>query len=168
MFTVFAAKSPFINGVPEPDAIYNLLLSSVAVEGPEPNPIVMLFEELPEKKHPAFCPNAILWDPDVLLYKAQFPIAVLLVPVVLARKAARPIAVLYNPDVLLYKARFPIAVLLVPVVLENKARYPIAALYSPSVLEYKARYPIAVLFIPVVLEYKARYPIAVLFIPVVF
>jgi hypothetical protein len=27
--TPFAAKSPFINGVPEPDAIYNLLLSSV-------------------------------------------------------------------------------------------------------------------------------------------
>ena len=25
--TVFAAKSPFISGVPEPDAIYNLLLS---------------------------------------------------------------------------------------------------------------------------------------------
>jgi hypothetical protein len=29
MFTVFKAKSPFINGVPEPDAIYRLLLSSV-------------------------------------------------------------------------------------------------------------------------------------------
>ena len=25
--TVFAAKSPFISGVPEPEAIYNLLLS---------------------------------------------------------------------------------------------------------------------------------------------
>jgi hypothetical protein len=27
IFTVFAAKSPFINGVPEPEAIYSLLLS---------------------------------------------------------------------------------------------------------------------------------------------
>ena len=27
MFTVFKAKSPFINGVPEPEAMYNLLLS---------------------------------------------------------------------------------------------------------------------------------------------
>jgi hypothetical protein len=32
IFTVFAAKSPFINGVPEPDAIYNLLLSSVKLK----------------------------------------------------------------------------------------------------------------------------------------
>ena len=54
MFTVFAAKSPPINGVPEPEAIYHLLLSSVAVEGPAANPIAMLFEELPEKLHPAF------------------------------------------------------------------------------------------------------------------
>jgi hypothetical protein len=53
MFTVFAAKSPFINGVPEPDAIYNLSFSSVNVEGPEPNPIAILFEELPEKFPPA-------------------------------------------------------------------------------------------------------------------
>ena len=54
MFTVFAQKSPFINGVPEPDAIYNLLLSSVFEEGPAPNPIAILFEELPEKKRPEF------------------------------------------------------------------------------------------------------------------
>ncbi len=53
MFTVFKAKSPFISGVPEPDAIYNLLLSSVNVEGPALNPIAILFEELPEKLHPA-------------------------------------------------------------------------------------------------------------------
>jgi len=53
IFTVFAAKSPFINGVPEPEAIYNLLLSSIAVEGPAANPIAILFEELPEKLHPA-------------------------------------------------------------------------------------------------------------------
>ena len=53
MFTVFAAKSPFISGVPEPEAIYSLSLSSVNVEGPAPNPIATLFEELPEKKHPA-------------------------------------------------------------------------------------------------------------------
>jgi hypothetical protein len=83
MFTVFAAKSPFINGVPEPDAIYNLSLSSVRVEGPEPNPIAILFEELPENKHPAFCPKAILFDPDELQNKAESPIAVLLSPVVL-------------------------------------------------------------------------------------
>ena len=75
MFTVFKAKSPFISGVPEPDAIYNLLLSSVFTEGPAPNPIAMLFEELPEKKSPAFCPNAILFDPEVLLNRAEFPIA---------------------------------------------------------------------------------------------
>jgi hypothetical protein len=87
MFTVFAAKSPFINGVPEPDAIYNLLLSSVRVEGPAPNPIAILFEELPENKHPAFCPNAILFDPDVLQHKALYPIAVLWFPVVLVNKA---------------------------------------------------------------------------------
>jgi hypothetical protein len=66
IFTVFAAKSPFINGVPEPEAIYNLLLSSVNVEGPAANPIAILFDELPENKHPAFCPKAILLDPDVL------------------------------------------------------------------------------------------------------
>ena len=77
MFTVFAAKSPFISGVPEPEAIYNLLLSFVNVEGPAPNPIAILFVELPEKKHPAFCPKAILLDPDVLERKAEFPIAVL-------------------------------------------------------------------------------------------
>ena len=53
MFTVFKAKSPFISGVPEPEAIYNLLLSSVNVEGPDPTPIAILFEELPENKHPA-------------------------------------------------------------------------------------------------------------------
>jgi hypothetical protein len=43
----------------------------VFVEGPEPNPIVMLFEELPDKKLPAFWPNAILFDPDVLQHKAH-------------------------------------------------------------------------------------------------
>ena len=75
--TVFAAKSPFINGVPEPEAMYNLLLSLVKVEGPAPNPIAMLFEELPENKHPACWPNAILLDPDVLQFKAARPIAVL-------------------------------------------------------------------------------------------
>ena len=87
MFTVFAAKSPFISGVPEPDAIYNLSLSSVRVEGPEPNPIAILFEELPENKHPAFWPNVILLHPDVLQRKALFPIAVLFTPVVLEHKA---------------------------------------------------------------------------------
>jgi hypothetical protein len=66
IFTVFAAKSPFISGVPEPDAIYNLSLSSVRVEGPASNPIAILFEELPDKNFPAFCPKAILLDPDVL------------------------------------------------------------------------------------------------------
>ena len=53
MFTVFAAKSPFISGVPEPEAIYNLLFSSINVEGPAKGPIAMLFEELPEKQIPA-------------------------------------------------------------------------------------------------------------------
>jgi len=65
MSTVFAAKSPFISGVPEPEAMYNLLLSSVDVEGPAANPIAILFEELPENKNPAFWPNAILFDPVV-------------------------------------------------------------------------------------------------------
>jgi hypothetical protein len=46
--------------------MYNLSFSSVNVEGPEPNPIAILFDELPENKHPAFCPKAILLDPDVL------------------------------------------------------------------------------------------------------
>ena len=53
MFTVFKAKSPFISGVPEPEAMYSLLLSSVFTEGPAPNPIATLFEELPENKLPA-------------------------------------------------------------------------------------------------------------------
>jgi len=51
--TPLQAKSPFISGVPEPDAIYHLSLSSVVDEGPAPNPIAILFEELPEKKVPA-------------------------------------------------------------------------------------------------------------------
>ena len=71
------AKSPFISGVPEPDAIYSLLLSSVAVEGPAASPIAILFEELPEKKYPACWPKDILLDPDMLWYKAECPIAVL-------------------------------------------------------------------------------------------
>jgi hypothetical protein len=50
--------------------MYNLLLSSVFVEGPEPNPIVILFEELPDKNFPAFWPKAILFDPNGLLNKA--------------------------------------------------------------------------------------------------
>jgi len=54
MFTVFAAKSPPINGVPELLAIYNLLLSWVAVEGPALTPITTLFEKFPIKVHPAF------------------------------------------------------------------------------------------------------------------
>ena len=52
MITVFVKKSPFISGVPEPDAMYNLLFSSVFAEGPAPNPIAILFEELPEKNNP--------------------------------------------------------------------------------------------------------------------
>ena len=70
IFTVFAAKSPFINGVPEPEAIYSLLFSSVNVEGPAANPIAILFEELPEKQCPAFWPNTILLHPVVVLRKA--------------------------------------------------------------------------------------------------
>ena len=77
MFTVFASKAPFISGVPEPEAIYNLLFSSVLDEGPAPNPIAILFEELPEKKNPAFWPNVILFDPDVVKRKAEHPIAML-------------------------------------------------------------------------------------------
>ena len=77
MFTVFAAKSPFINGVPEPEAIYNLLLSWVNVEGPAPNPIAILFEELPEKFSPVNWPSAILLDPDIILLKVLSPIDVL-------------------------------------------------------------------------------------------
>ena len=34
--------------------MYNLSFSSVFVEGPAPNPIAILFEELPEKFNPAF------------------------------------------------------------------------------------------------------------------
>ena len=104
MFTVFKAKSPFISGVPEPEAIYNLLLSSVKVEGPAPNPIAMLFEELPEKFDPSFCPKVILLHPVVLEHKEYCPIAVLLDPDVLEHKALAPIAVLWDPVVLLNKA----------------------------------------------------------------
>ena len=77
MFTVFAAKSPFISGVPEPEAIYNLLLSLVEVEGPAPNPIAMLFEEPRVRLHPASCPKAILLHPVAILYKVDCPIDVL-------------------------------------------------------------------------------------------
>ena len=56
--------------MPEPEAMYNLLLSLVNVEGPAPDPIAMLFEELPENKHPALYPNAMLFDPNVLVNKA--------------------------------------------------------------------------------------------------
>ena len=77
MFTVFAAKSPFISGVPEPEAIYSLSLSSVNVEGPAPNPIAMLFEEFPIKFNPEDLPSAMLFDPELLKNKAWFPIAVL-------------------------------------------------------------------------------------------
>ena len=94
IFTVFEKKSPFISGVPEPEAIYNLLFSSVFAEGPAPNPIAILFEELPEKNNPAFSPKAILLDPDVLVCKIPHPIAVLLVPVELFSKVYLPIAVL--------------------------------------------------------------------------
>ena len=88
MFTVFAAKSPFISGVPEPEAIYNLLLSTVFAEGPAPNPIAILFEELPEKKNPALYPIAVLFEelPEKR-YPALWPIAVLLDPTELQRKA---------------------------------------------------------------------------------
>jgi len=51
--------------VPEPEAMYNLLFSSVSDEGPALNPIATLFEEFPEKKRPAFCPSAILLHPVV-------------------------------------------------------------------------------------------------------
>ena len=120
MFTVFVEKFPPINGVPGPQEIYNLLLSSVNVEGPAPNPSAILFEELPEKRRPAFCPNAILFNPIVLQNKALRPIAVLLVPVVF-----------------LFKAVTPIAVLLVPVVLENKDPVPIQTLPLISLLKTK-------------------------------
>ena len=120
MFIVFAAKSPFISGVPEPEAIYSLLLSSVFTEGPAPNPIATLFEELPEKKNPVFWPNAIL-----------------LAPIVLQNKAFCPIAVLFVPVVFLFKAVTPIAVLLVPIVLENKDPLPIQTLPLRSLLKTK-------------------------------
>ena len=95
MFTVFAAKSPFISGVPEPEAMYNLSLSSVLDAGPAPNPIATLFEELPEKKHPAFWPNAMLLHPIVLRYKAAHPIAMLFEELpVFENKALNPIAML--------------------------------------------------------------------------
>ena len=100
--------------------MYNLLLSIVVVEGPAPNPIAILFDELPEKFSPAFWPNAMLLDPDVLENKAWFPIAVLLDPDVLAFKAQDPIAVLWVPVVLLFKARHPIAVLLEPELNSNE------------------------------------------------
>ena len=64
------------------------------LRGPAASPIAILFEELPENKHPACWPNAILLDPDVLVHKASNPIAVLFDPVVLNFKAFRPIAVL--------------------------------------------------------------------------
>ena len=65
-------------------------------EGPAPNPIAILFEELPEKFNPALSPIAMLLDP-VVQNKAHCPIAVLLDPNVFLFKAHRPIAVLLHP-----------------------------------------------------------------------
>ena len=103
IFTVFAVKSPFINGTPEPEAMYSLLLSSVVVEGPAQTPIAILFEEFPVKFNPEDLPSAMLFDPELLKNKAWLPIAKL-----------------WDPDVLLHKERYPIAVLFVPVLEELK------------------------------------------------
>jgi hypothetical protein len=148
--TVFTAKSPFINGVPEPEAIYNLSFSSVFVEGPDPNPIAILFEELPDKNFPEFCPNAILLDPIVLQHKVSYPIAILWDPDVLNDRVSDPNAVLLDPDVLLIKALFPIAILQSPITLVHKEEFPIAVLWDPNVLERKEEFPIDVLLYPVV------------------
>jgi hypothetical protein len=75
------------------------------VEGPAPNPIAILFEELFANLHPASCPNAILFDPEIILNRAVFPIAVLWDPVLLKFKEEAPIAVLLVPVVLLSKAQ---------------------------------------------------------------
>jgi len=53
MFTVFAPKSPFISGTPEPEAMYNLLCSVVLLVGPALNPIATLCEEAAAKLYPA-------------------------------------------------------------------------------------------------------------------
>ena len=73
--------------MPEPDAIYNLLLSSVNVEGPAASPIATLFEELPIRFTNEDLPSAMLFDPEVLRNKAWFPIAVLWDPEMLLHKA---------------------------------------------------------------------------------
>jgi hypothetical protein len=53
--------------VPEPEAIYSLsCFLQLMLKDLLQNPIAILFDELPENKHPAFWPNAMLFDPDVL------------------------------------------------------------------------------------------------------
>ena len=49
-------------------------------------------------------------------YKAKFPIAVFLVPVVFEYRALYPLAVLLSPVVFEYRASDPIAVILAPAV----------------------------------------------------
>jgi hypothetical protein len=57
----------------------------------------------------------------VVLAKAQYPTALLYLPVVLALNALAPNPVLNPPLVLLLNAQKPTAVLYVPAVLQNKA-----------------------------------------------
>jgi len=96
----------------------------------------------------------VFWDPIVFWFKAFQPIAVLLDPDVLKRKAEFPIAVLWYPVVFAPKALHPIAVLLHPVVFKTKEANPIDALWHPVVLLDKALPPAAKLSVPVAEELK--------------
>src|SRR5579872_1872273 len=92
---------------------------------------------------------------------ASVPIRMLLEPVVRVVKATpSPMAVLLLPVVTAFKAATPTAVLSRPVTLRSKACRPIATLASPDVLFVRALAPTATLPPPDVLFVRALAPTA--------
>ena len=78
--TVLVEKSPPIKGVPEPEAIYNLLLSTVVDAGPASFPIRILLDEFPSRKNPAKCPKTVLKLPVSKEPRVECPKVTLLKP----------------------------------------------------------------------------------------
>jgi hypothetical protein len=94
-------------------------------------------------------------EPTVLLKRALYPEAVLVVPVVLLPRALTPLAVLSSPVALLARALAPLAVLKTPVVLLKRALNPNALSAVPVVLLASAPVPNAVFWaMAVAVPYK--------------
>ena len=100
--------------------------------------------------------------------KAFFPIAVLLLAVVLFANALSPKAVFCPPVVFAPIEKAPTDAFSVPVVFASKQLYPIAVLLCAVVFKSKAPLPTAVFLAPVVLPSIAPAPTAVLSLAVVF